>query len=577
MLARKRSSLKLSLVMPFVVLIALLTGALGVLWYWTGTRMVSTLSRQLMIEMVERIGEAIDRNIYHSRAMLEVAFPQGLPAPSDITEVLPALRARLWAATWLDEQPGDYVYYANIAGQGIGLRREGPDQAELRIKTLASAHRQLLGLNGIRATPVPRGTEENLFEPRTRPWFLQAKASSRNHIWTPTYIDFNAHDLVVTRARRLLSAEGRFEGVVGADISLRSLQKFLSGLPLEPGARAFILEANGQLIAASDMPNLREMPNAPPQRINAAHRIDPMLLSVYEHLRPIFKVAGPVMDTALYTDADGTSIQYDYRRVTDGSGLDWLAIVAVPHDDMIAGIRGDVILVVALGLLALGIALGLGLWVFGGVARDMRTLTHAVRRVGQGEINTPIALRRKDEIGELAVNFQKMRHRLFTDPLTGCINRNALQHSLAAMTRPVPEGQPQRCFALLFLDLNRFKPLNDRWGHDNGDRALAEVAQRIKAQLRDDDLLARLGGDEFVAILEGVSQDRQLEAIRQKIEAELQLPLRTLQGIPEDVAVTLGVAMGAALYPRDGRDPPSLLKRADQDMYRNKKAAGEAR
>lgn len=563
--------------MPFVVLIALLTGSLGVLWYWTGTRMVSTLSRQLMIEMVERIGEAIDRNIYQSRAMLEVAFPTQMTAAPDLVEDLPDLQNRLWSATWLDEQPGAYVYYANIAGQGAGLKREGKDRAELRIKTVAGAHRYFFVQHGMNAPPVFTGTEASLFEPRTRPWFKQAQASAEDYSWTPTYIDFSAHDLVITRARKVFSDTGEFEGVVAADISLRSLQQFLGTLSLGASARAFILEANGQLIAGSDLPNLREMPNAPPQRINAAHRVDPLLLSVYRQLHPLFGTDGPVLDTALYTDADGTSIQYAYRRITDSQGLDWLAIVAVPHDDMVAGIRSDVVLVMALGLLALGVALGLGLWVFGGVARDMRTLTHAVRRVGQGEINTPITLRRKDEIGELADNFQHMRHRLFTDPLTGCINRNALQHSLDALTGPTPEGQGPQRFALLFLDLNRFKPLNDRWGHDNGDRALTEVAQRIKAQLRDDDLLARLGGDEFVAILEGVSQEHQIQSVREKIEAEFQRPLRTLQGIPEGVEVTLGVAMGVALYPRDGEDPQSLLKHADQAMYHDKKASGESR
>ncbi len=153
----------------------------------------------------------------------------------------------------------------------------------------------------------------------------------------------------------------------------------------------------------------------------------------------------------------------------------WLAVVAMPQSDMLAGIRRHVVLVGALGLLALGLALAIGLRIFGGVARDMRPLTHAVRRVGQGDIDAPIHVPRNDEIGELAHNFHHMRDRLFTDALTGVNNRSALHHILSALLAP-----PAQPFALLFIDLNRFKPLNDRWGHDNGDRALAEVAQRMR-------------------------------------------------------------------------------------------------
>lgn len=91
----KRSSLKCSLVLPFVILIALLTGTLGVLWYWTGTKTVSTLSQQLINEMAERISLAVEHHISQSAAVLEAAFAQGQAEPEDIRDNLKALQARL--------------------------------------------------------------------------------------------------------------------------------------------------------------------------------------------------------------------------------------------------------------------------------------------------------------------------------------------------------------------------------------------------------------------------------------------------------------------------------------------------
>jgi len=564
-----RSSLKLSLVLPFIALIALLTGTLGVLWYWTGSRTVSTLSQQLMTEMASRISQAVDQHVQGSGAMLEAAFPEGLPAGPDIAKDLPALRERLWIATSLSGQAGDYAYYGNLAGQGIGLKRLGRDLGELRLKTRAEDHRRYYRVDGIAARPVAQALEAAPFDPRTRPWFERARAA-KGHVWTPVYIDFNARDLVMTRARRVLSPAGEFEGVVATDVFMHALQQFVAGLHMVTGGRAFIFEPDGALIAASDMPNIREGRDGKPERVNAANCGDPLVEAIHAQLGPLLQPGGPAAGAPQLIDAHGKAVQIAYRHIVDNAGLDWIAVVALPHDDMLAGMRRHVVLVAALGLLALGLALALGLRVFGGVADDMRSLTHAVRRIGQGEIDTPIEVRRNDEIGELARNFHQMRHSLFTDALTGSANRSALQHTLAALTRPGPQGQAPAPFALLFIDLNRFKPLNDRFGHDNGDRALAEVAQRLRAQLRASDLLVRLGGDEFVAVLPGIDSDAQAQAARRHIETTLAPPLTTLHDVPEGETVTVGAAVGQALYPRDGQDAETLLKHADQDMYRHK-------
>ncbi len=456
----------------------------------------------------------------------------------------------------------------------MGLLRRNATQAELRIKLHAQDVRSIYLLPGIQAEPIFLSQESHLFDPRTRPWYRLAQGVA-GHIWTPVYIDFNAKDLVMTRARQVFGRDGQPVGVVATDVSLKELRLFVDGLHLSEGAQAFLMEPNGDLVAGTGMDNIRQSGEQPPSRVNAASAGNPLLKAVYRQLVNEFSQSNEVARTALIFDAKDHAIEVAYRRVTDEAGLNWLAVVAVPHQQMLAGIRVHVVLVVALGLLALGSALALGLRIFGGLAKDMRSLTYAVRRVGQGEIDVPIGVERNDEIGELANNVHHMRHRLFTDALTGAANRSALNHILETLTRP-GSGKPA-VFAILFIDLNQFKPLNDRWGHDNGDLALVEVVQRLKEVLRSNDVLIRLGGDEFVAVLQGVHSDAQIQVVKAKILEALAPALQTLKGLPEGVVVHLGASIGQAIFPADGADPQSLLKHADLDMYKNKQRSGHSR
>jgi diguanylate cyclase (GGDEF)-like protein len=101
-----------------------------------------------------------------------------------------------------------------------------------------------------------------------------------------------------------------------------------------------------------------------------------------------------------------------------------------------------------------------------------------------------------------------------TDALTGLPNRRGLQLHLTAM---LPQARPQQLLALYLLDLDGFKPVNDRYGHDVGDALLVAVGQRLQAQLRASDVVARLGGDEFVVLAAGLPDQCSAHALGQKM------------------------------------------------------------
>ena len=129
-----------------------------------------------------------------------------------------------------------------------------------------------------------------------------------------------------------------------------------------------------------------------------------------------------------------------------------------------------------------------------------------------------------------------------------------------------------RPFSVMFADLNQFKRINDRHGHDTGDRVLQELALRLRDTVRSDDVVARYAGDEFLVVLDSVASRADAQRLRDQIEARLREPLQAMALLGESGHGD-GAAIGLAMYPDDGRDVDSLIQVADLDMYSRKPAA----
>jgi diguanylate cyclase len=157
-----------------------------------------------------------------------------------------------------------------------------------------------------------------------------------------------------------------------------------------------------------------------------------------------------------------------------------------------------------------------------------------------------------------------LRSLAHTDVLTALPNRRGLNDALA---RLLPHSTPERMVAVYLLDLDGFKPINDRLGHDAGDEVLVGVARRLESLLRASDVVARLGGDEFVVVAGGLRGDAEASALGQKLLDAFHQPFQAAGQL-----CRVGGTIGYALAPLDGRDAPSLLKRADAAMYAGKQA-----
>jgi diguanylate cyclase (GGDEF)-like protein/PAS domain S-box-containing protein len=151
----------------------------------------------------------------------------------------------------------------------------------------------------------------------------------------------------------------------------------------------------------------------------------------------------------------------------------------------------------------------------------------------------------------------------YHDALTGIANRALL---VERITQGLREAQQRHdALALLFVDLDWFKDVNDRWGHEAGDAVLVAIAQRLQSVVREADTVARFGGDEFVVVLAGSCSGTALTALMDKIGAAVAEPV-----IWKGTVLRVEASIGLARYPEDGHDANSLLQRADESMYSEK-------
>jgi diguanylate cyclase (GGDEF)-like protein len=151
------------------------------------------------------------------------------------------------------------------------------------------------------------------------------------------------------------------------------------------------------------------------------------------------------------------------------------------------------------------------------------------------------------------------------DSLTGLINRVLLYDRLGQEIRRCQRADGH--FAVLFIDLDYFKVINDNYGHEAGDRVLVQVAKRLAAALRKSDTVGRFGGDEFIAIIPGVDHPDKLIPLTTKILRKLEAPI--LFGKEE---LFISASIGAALYPGDATLPQELIRKADNNMYQVKES-----
>jgi diguanylate cyclase (GGDEF)-like protein len=289
------------------------------------------------------------------------------------------------------------------------------------------------------------------------------------------------------------------------------------------------------------------------------------------------------------------------RGYRDFAGLGWILLLEGSKKELFAPARALRTSLINISLVLTAIIFLVGLWIAIYVSKPIKKLEMAIDKIGMGELDTTIDIKSGDELGQLARSFnrmtkdlknitasrdelnkemlqrsmaeEKLQHMAYYDQLTGLPNRaNFLAYAKRMLKRS--KFRTDYLFAVLFLDLDRFKLINDSLGHAIGDQLLAEVARRLDecvratdriARVAGSDSVARFGGDEFAIFLNDVKDISIATRVAERTKIALQKPFY-IDGHELYTSASIGIALSASGY----NNAEDILRDADSAMYRAK-------
>ena len=590
--SKREFSLRFILSFLFVLQLLVSVGLVGFLSLRNGERAVEDLANQLMSEVGDRITERLDIYLltpHIVNQLNEDALNVGQLKLND----LQAMERHFWQQSQVFDLIS-YIQFGNAQGEFVGLAVNDNGSLAYQVtESTGALQTYRIDANGnrqerLQATPK--------FDARLRPWYVVPYQADQP-AWTDIYTWVNPPTLAITLGQPYYDAENRFQGILAADLTIAQISDFLRGLSVSDSGTTFILERTGNLVATST----NELPfvfqNDRPGRLMAINSKDGITKATAAYLTT--QLGGlQRINSRRQTKFSIKGKQY-FLQVTplrDQHGLDWLSVLVIPESDFVSQINANTQTTLLLCLLALALAAYLGIYTASWIAQPILRISKASQAISSGQFDQKLDVKGFAEIGVLQRAFNRMAEKLQTtfsaleqtnlalhseiterkqaeeqfkhlalhDPLTGFPNRIFLMEHLERGIKQV-QRHPEYLFAVLFLDLDRFKVVNDSLGHHVGDQLLAAIAGQLQQLIRETDIVARLGGDEFVILLEPIEEVNDAVRVADRIVQELSLPI-DLGNRQVFISASIGIALSTPDY-QQGAD---MLRDADIAMYRAK-------
>ncbi|WP_414517804.1 EAL domain-containing protein [Nostoc sp. PCC 9305] len=600
-----RVPLRVALVVPFVVQISAAVGLTAFLSLKNGQKAVNEVATQLRNEVTTRIHQHVTNYIETPQLVTQVNANAVHIGQLNLKDAK-SLERHLWHQMQLFK-PLKPIAFASTQGEIHSVDRLHDGSLVIRKRDQSTGYNYYTYTTDNQGNIVRLLQVNPTFDPRTRPWYTNAVKAGKTTC-TEIYSYFSSPGLAFSATQPLYDQTGTLLGVTNATLSLSQLSEFLHSLKIGRSGKTFIVEHSGELVATStaEQPFILsyEAGKKTSKRLRAIASSDRIAHLTIQYLQSQFGNFRNISSSRqLEFEIDGNRQFVQLMPFTADCGLNWVIIVVVPEADFMEHIEANTRTTILLCLGALILATGIGVITSHWITQPVLCLSFASQEIANGKLDQIVKVEGINELRVLAqahnqmatqlqdsfagllevnkqleaeINERKqveelLRHNAFHDALTGLPNRaffmERLKHTLQRAKR-----QKNYLFAVLFLDLDRFKVINDSLGHLKGDQFLIAIANRLEVCIRSTDIAARLGGDEFTILLDEIQNVSEAIKVAERIQQELTLPLE-LDGQEVFTTASIGIALSSTV---DYDQPENLLRDADTAMYRAK-ALGKAR
>lgn len=387
----------------------------------------------------------------------------------------------------------------------------------------------------------------NSYHAQEQLWYKLAMQNTEKVYWTEPYLDYVTQEIIITASKSVVGPKGML-GVIALDMNLQEISSQISNSKIGEDGLVLLLSRNGTILANRDNHLIGEN--------LFGSQYSEMIKDSAENYVPY------IVQNKEYLLRSHPIVQNDMSIVT-----------AISKDEIIRTLIKRHQPILAIGLFCL--------LLFGVIAyfatlrgvRPLKKLGKLMVSVENGNYDVQANVKDYEEIERLANGFNSMimsiktrenqiNHLASYDSLTGLLNRRSLQELL---TESLENDDSEYLKAIIFVDLDNFKTVNDTLGHSFGDKLITEVAEKLNALSAKDKDVARISGDEFIVViheLESVEQARtEIEAIIQQFDMPIEVESRILN---------ITASVGVSLYPTHAITSEELLKLADMAMYEAK-------
>ena len=589
---KKGISLQILLIAPFVLQIFGVVALVGYFSFRNGQKSVQNLAEQLMVEIEVLISEHLDTYLATPHTVNQLnkhALDLGHLNPQDLR----SMEQHFWRQSQVFDLVS-YIQFGNAQGEFVGLEVNDDRTVRYQVtefqKSLQTYNIDEQGNRGEFLKTSPN------YDPRNRPWYIVPQQADRP-AWTDIYAWVNPPTLAITLGQPYYDSSGNFQGILATDLTIAQISDFLRTLKIGKSGQTFIFDASGWLIATSANELPFTMIEDIPQRIHTKDSSDLLTRSTVEYLIAHFGSLKNINEEQnLHFTINGEKHFLNISFLQDEHRLNWIGAIVVPESDFMSEVHANNRISILLCFGALGLATTLGICTSRWITRPILQLIDASQAISTGYFNQVLGVKGIRELDALTFSFNQMAEQLkisfrdleranqnleqeiverqqigqeleynaLHDPLTDLPNRSLLMERLEQVIKRIRREENYLC-AVLFIDLDRFKIINDSLGHQIGDLLLIAIAQKLTSIVRETDTIARLGGDEFIALLEPIKQINDAIDIAERIIEELRLPFYL-----EERQVFTAASIGIVLSSKEYSQADDLLRDADIAMYRAK-------